>query len=885
MSCHVCRLCVGQQKGHTEIVEFLISQGADVKTGIASGATPVYTAAYRGYGAIVKLLLDNGADVNATKKDGATALFVAAQQNHPAICKSLLASGADPDKAMIATGTTPRAIARRNDHSDVLSTLDSTPAVGQPSAGGGDKKDEAEAKAKADAKAKAEAKAKADAKAKAEAEKRRAKERAEAEAADKAALEKAAAAQHEREAKAKAAKAAKAKADKEAKEAAEKQAAKEKEELEAKKLAAEAAEADAKAKGDAAAAEKAAAEKAAAEAAAAEKAAAEAAAAEKEAAEAAEAEAAAKAKAEKEAAEQAELEAVRKAREEEEAARMAELKKTEKSPEEQASIKAAFEKSRNLIFADLDEDDTYAVMCKMALQTAADLPDGTAVVKQGQVGEFYYGISSGECEVKVNDKVVASLVAGQSFGELSLMYDKPCAASIVAKGGDTSLWALDRETFRQILFDGAEAQLDEHKSFLTHVQLLSALNEEELTTIADALKVMNFTDGQEIIKEGDDGDAMYIMIEGTSRATKNGVKADDGELKVLMEYEKGEWFGELALIADQKRGASIHSVGDVQVLWLPRKTFEDVLGKCQDILKRNKEMYDQINLSLSGASPRQSGRINGSMELLKELQGLPGGDKCCDCGAPGPNWASSNNGALICLPCSGVHRLIGPDFSKMLSVKLDAWEPALVENMRKGNAKVNAEFEAILPAADKPDPSISREDLESFIHSKYVLRNFCAGGSGKMEPMPGRKGETRSKNDIGMIVMIGVVFTTIKGTRDLGGIDKIFGQIDGAPRGGETRNKAKKNKQKGIDFNEMIQLQASQGKKESRPSRIQIDALKGKNVKASAYDGTEKGYDISHLEPDTPSDMTLVMKKQGKKGALEVVGEITVNMSFALIDQ
>ena len=39
-------------------------------------------------------------------------------------------------------------------------------------------------------------------------------------------------------------------------------------------------------------------------------------------------------------------------------------------------------------------------------------------------------------------------------------------------------------------------------------------------------------------------------------------------------------------------------------------------------------------------------------------QGLPGGDKCCDCGAPGPNWASSNTGALICLPCSGVHRCV-----------------------------------------------------------------------------------------------------------------------------------------------------------------------------------------------------------------------------------
>ena len=193
-------------------------------------------------------------------------------------------------------------------------------------------------------------------------------------------------------------------------------------------------------------------------------------------------------------------------------------------------------------------------------------------------------------------------------------------------------------------------------------------------------------------------------------------------------------------------------------------------------------------------------------------------------------------------------------------------------------------MQALLKPVDKPDPSISREDLEAFIHSKYVLRNFCEGGSGKLEAMPGRKGEKRSTNDIGMIVMIGVVFTTIKSVKDLGGIDKVFGQVLGAPRGGETRNKAKKGK-KILDFNEMIQLQASQGTKESRPSRMLIDCMSGKKIKASAYDGNEKGYDISHLEPDVPGDMTLTLKKEGKKGALEKVGEITISCSFALIDQ
>merc|ERR1711871_190963 len=181
-------------------------------------------------------------------------------------------------------------------------------------------------------------------------------------------------------------------------------------------------------------------------------------------------------------------------------------------------------------------------------------------------------------------------------------------------------------------------------------------------------------------------------------------------------------------------------------LELPRKTFEAFMGKCEDIVKRDKERYDQVNAQLKVAqgqpetprtqSARQAGRIDGSMEFLAELQKLPGGMNCADCGDAKPTWGSSNTGALICLNCSGVHRLIGAHNSKMLSVKLDAWEPELVENMKEGNDAVNARLEANLKPEDKPKPGCKREDLEDFIYSKYAAKNFSEGGSGKLEVFP-----------------------------------------------------------------------------------------------------------------------------------------------------
>uniref|UniRef100_A0AAQ6AGW7 Arf-GAP with coiled-coil, ANK repeat and PH domain-containing protein n=1 Tax=Amphiprion ocellaris TaxID=80972 RepID=A0AAQ6AGW7_AMPOC len=114
-------------------------------------------------------------------------------------------------------------------------------------------------------------------------------------------------------------------------------------------------------------------------------------------------------------------------------------------------------------------------------------------------------------------------------------------------------------------------------------------------------------------------------------------------------------------------------------------------------------------------------------KALDEVQAIPGNRQCCDCGEPGPDWASINLGITLCIVCSGIHRSLGVHFSKVRSLTLDSWEPELVKLMCElGNTVINRIYEARIDeiTIKKPHSSSPRGDKESWIRSKYVEKKF-----------------------------------------------------------------------------------------------------------------------------------------------------------------
>ncbi len=95
--------------------------------------------------------------------------------------------------------------------------------------------------------------------------------------------------------------------------------------------------------------------------------------------------------------------------------------------------------------------------------------------------------------------------------------------------------------------------------------------------------------GEEIIKQNEQGDKFYIIEEGECFATK--VFEEGGEAQNVKDYQKGNFFGELALIKNEPRAASVIAKTDCKLLSLDRLSFKRLLGPIENILKRNSDSY------------------------------------------------------------------------------------------------------------------------------------------------------------------------------------------------------------------------------------------------------------------------------------------------------
>lgn len=248
----------------------------------------------------------------------------------------------------------------------------------------------------------------------------------------------------------------------------------------------------------------------------------------------------------------------------------------------------------SFMFAHLDEKDLVIVIDAMEEKI---FEEGSTVIKQGDDGAELFLVGDGllECfrimKAGEEPKKLREYERGEAFGELSLLYNAPRAATITAKT-KSILYSLDRDTFNFIVKDAAQKKREKYESSIKQVKILNSVSAYERSQIADAIKEEHFVADELIINQGDNGDVFYMISEGEATAKK--VFDNGEEAKDVMHYKPGDYFGELALLRNEPRAASVYAKTDLVVMKLDRNSFKRMIGPLDDILKRNMEMYKTV---------------------------------------------------------------------------------------------------------------------------------------------------------------------------------------------------------------------------------------------------------------------------------------------------
>jgi len=247
-------------------------------------------------------------------------------------------------------------------------------------------------------------------------------------------------------------------------------------------------------------------------------------------------------------------------------------------------------------------------------------------------------------QVFVNDQKVSEYGPGACFGELALIYNAKRAATITATSTCT-LWSLDLRTFRRMLATASSSQTMARIEFLRRVPLLKHLTNEQVSKLAGALASQTYADGDAIIRQGEGGNAFFLVKDGTVKCTQT---KQDREVELLT-LGTGDYFGEMALLLDEPRHANVMAVGPVEVLSLEKEDFAKLLGPVREVLSH--QMRTRVLKSvplLSRLSDADLDQVGNAMRV----QQFEPNQYIVKEGEPGSRFYIINEGVVKCCKAS-----------------------------------------------------------------------------------------------------------------------------------------------------------------------------------------------------------------------------------------
>jgi CRP-like cAMP-binding protein len=156
--------------------------------------------------------------------------------------------------------------------------------------------------------------------------------------------------------------------------------------------------------------------------------------------------------------------------------------------------------------------------------------------------------------------LVGQLFPGNYFGEMALLGNGIRAATVkAASDSEATVMALDNATFNDLISDSRQlreelSHIVEKRETANQVQMLSALKHDDVGAQVQRSRRQTFAAGEVIIRQGELGKSFFIIEDGVVDVVfRNGEDQD----VIVNQLTRGQYFGEMALLGDRRRTATV----------------------------------------------------------------------------------------------------------------------------------------------------------------------------------------------------------------------------------------------------------------------------------------------------------------------------------------
>ncbi|MBK8096011.1 MAG: mechanosensitive ion channel [Planctomycetes bacterium] len=159
---------------------------------------------------------------------------------------------------------------------------------------------------------------------------------------------------------------------------------------------------------------------------------------------------------------------------------------------------------------------------------------------------------------------------------------------------------------------------------LTNVPVFVPLGAEELAALARDAVQQDFGRGERVVRQGDPGDALYVILAGTAVVS---ITDEQGGEREVARLARGEFFGEMALLTGEKRSANVTAVEDLEVLVIYKEALSAMMARRPELAQEIAEIVEarrhglRAVADLRAAPPEKKAEIrSGAGELVARIK-------------------------------------------------------------------------------------------------------------------------------------------------------------------------------------------------------------------------------------------------------------------------